>query len=74
MKLEIGMEITAETIFKEVVTGKIISILKKSVVIENETGRHVIKREMLKKMGHSVGTPSRPDRKRVQLHLRKNGE
>lgn len=57
MKVEIGSEITAETIFKKVETGEVTSILENSVVIENGLGRHVIKRDVLKKAGYEVGKP-----------------
>lgn len=74
MDLKVGMEITAETIFEKVVTGNVTSILEKSVVIENEDGRHVIKRDTLKNMGYLVDAASRPDRKRVHIHIKKKGE
>lgn len=38
MDLKIGMEITVETIFKEVVTGNVTSILENIVIFENEMG------------------------------------
>lgn len=57
MKLELGMEITAETIFKKVETGEVTSILENSVVIENANGRYVVKKIVLKQLGYKVSIP-----------------
>lgn len=68
MNLEIGLEVTAVTIFEKVVTGTVTSILEKSIVIENKTGRHVVKRTTLKEMGYTLPKYIRPDLKRMYIH------
>ena len=74
MNLKVGTEITAETIFEEVVTGDVTSILENSVVIENEVGRHVVKRETLKKLGYKIDKYIRPNHKAIQITPKTKGE
>lgn len=68
MQLIVGTEITAETIFETIITGEVTAILERSVIIENDAGRHVIKRDTLKKMGYKVNSSDRTDTKYVPMH------
>lgn len=73
MDLKVGTEITAETIFEKVTTGIVTSILEKSIVIENETGRHVIKKEILHKMGYLITSPKQIDNTRIYIEPNRDG-
>ncbi|OTN83934.1 hypothetical protein A5819_003484 [Enterococcus sp. 7E2_DIV0204] len=73
MDLKVGTEITAETIFEKVTTGIVTSILEKSVVIENEIGRHVIKKETLQKMGYLITSPKQIDNTLIYIEPNRDG-
>lgn len=73
MELKVGTEITAETIFEKVITGKVTSILEKSVVIENMDCRHVVKKESLKNMGYTMNSQKQIDNKRIYIEPNRDG-
>lgn len=53
MQLKTGLNVSAESIFKVEITGVVTTILENSVIVENEAGRHVIKKELLREQGYT---------------------
>lgn len=57
MEVKIGDEITGFTVLEEEIVGTIACILEKTIVVENATGRHLIRQIELEKQGYVIYKP-----------------